>query len=223
MRAGRIAGALLTVVLLAACTPTPEKKGPTLGPGEYSRLDDAGIAQIEEHRFARFDVRDGTLLPTDVGLAADDTSGPIIGDPSKPEMTVEIVGPHGTETITTRTLSVQPGERSASIRFFRDPVDRAASAARLREDQTVWGIQAKTVDYWLAATADPTVGQDRPYKAVLGEGVGRSGLVGSVQASLKNGVEIHDVLILLGAHLYTPEALKIIRSTGSTVDVPRPH
>ncbi|HWS32292.1 MAG TPA: hypothetical protein VN408_06060 [Actinoplanes sp.] len=220
MRAGRVAGALLTVVLLAGCIHRPGKEAPTLGPNEFSRLDEAGIAQIKEHRFARFDLRDGTLLPEDVGLP--ETSSPIIGDPRDPEITVELVGPDGTETITTRTLGVSPSKRHGSIQFFRAPADRTAAAALLREDEKVWGIQAGRVDSWLAATADPTVGQDQRYKTVLGEGVGRSGLVGSVEASVKNGTESHLIFVLLGSYLYTPEALAIIRAKGSSVTVPGP-
>lgn len=221
MRAGRIAGALLTVVLLAACTPPPGEEAPTLGPNEFSRLDDAGIARIKEHHFARFDLRDGTLLPPDVGLSAG-AAGKIIGDPSRPEITVELVGPNGTETITTRTLDVMPSERNATITYFRDPVDRAAATARLRDDQTVWGIRAPAVDTWLAATADPAVGRGKRYKSVIGDGVGRSGLVASVEASVKDGLETHQVFVLLGSYLYTPEALEIIRSKGSVVGVPGP-
>jgi hypothetical protein len=221
MSAGRIAGALLTVALLAACTSTPGKEAPTLGPNEFSRLDDAGIAQIREHRFARFDLRHGTLRPQDVGLPAD-PAGTIIGDPSKPEITVELVGPVATETITTRTLDVMPGERTATITFFRDPVDRDAAAALLRTERTVWGIRAQDVDTWLAAIADPAVGRGERYKSVIGDGVGRSGLVASVEAAVKDGVETHQVFVNLGSYLYTPEALGIIRSTGSVVGVRGP-
>lgn len=221
MSAGRIAGALLTVAFLAACTSSPGKEAPTLGPSEFSRLDSAGIAQIHEHRFARFDLRDGTLLPQDVGLPTD-TAGKIIGDPSKPEITVELVGPVGTETITTRTLDVMPGERNATITYFRDPVDRDSAAALLRDERTVWGIRAQDADTWLAAIADPAVGRSERYKSVIGDGVGRSGLVASVEASVKDGLETHQVFVHLGSYLYTPEALEIIRSTGSVVGVPGP-
>lgn len=221
VRAGRVAGALLTAALLAACTPAPREEAPTLGPNEFSRLDEAGIAQIKDHHFARFDLRDGTLLPEDVGRPAD-SGGTFVGGPKDPEITVELVGPDGTETIRTQTLGVSPSRRHASIEFLRTPADRAAAATLLREDQQVWGIPVQDVDSWLAATADPAVGRDSRYTTVLGDGVGRSGLVASVEASVKNGAESHLIFISLGSYLYTPEALAIIRSTGSTTGVPGP-
>ncbi|GIG20557.1 hypothetical protein Cch01nite_12810 [Cellulomonas chitinilytica] len=209
----------VTASLLAACSPaSPREETTTLGPNEYSRLDAAGIAQIHDTRFARFDVRDGVLLPQDVGLP-EGSSGTMVGGASEPELTVELVGPDATETITTRTLDVMTGENGAII-FWRTPEDHDAATAALHDDQTVWGLRAQDVDRWLTETADPTVGQGSRFTRVVGSGVGRSGLVGTVEGSVKDGKETHRVVVELGSALYTPDALETIRSTGSVAGIP---
>ena len=68
----------------------PPGDGPVTTPDGFSRLDDAGIAQIKETGKARLDLRDHALTRSDLGLGAD-SLGPVVGSAGGPDKTQWLV------------------------------------------------------------------------------------------------------------------------------------
>ena len=188
-------------------------KGPTLDyTPEFSLLTEAGINQIKESRHARFDLRDHTLTKADVGFDPPVDKGPMVGNASSPELTLEFLGPTGTETVTTRTFmvpSLSKNEPYELIAFWRDFDNPADANTELLAGIERWGFLPAKIQNWITNTGD---GEDD--KAVLGMGVGPAGLVVEVEARLKNGHQLLRYMVHLTPDLYTPEAQANIRQFG---------
>ena len=202
------------VTATALVTGCSSSKGPTLDyTPEFSILTKPGINQIKESRHARFDLRDLDLTKADTGVEPVYDLGPMIGNASGPELTLELLGPTGTEIITTRTFMVDSlvkDEPYTGITFWRDFDNPADANTELRDGITRWGFHPDRVQDWLdyaAAREDA--------KSYVSLGIGASGLLAGVEARQKNGHTLLRYEILLEPKYYEPDVLANIRATGN--------
>src|SRR5690625_1462337 len=88
------------ILLLGGCflTPTPTPEGPGTNPDGTSRLDEAGLAHIEQTHQVYFDISNRQLLRSDLGLKPNEHVPDIHFGPP---LTLTIKGPN--KTITTQT------------------------------------------------------------------------------------------------------------------------
>ncbi|WP_306359229.1 hypothetical protein [Nocardia sp. CC227C] len=205
----------ITVMLLVAvgCAAPSSEEKPVPSTSEFSQLTDAGIAEIEDSRHARFDLRNHELTKAAVGLDGQDR-GPIIGGADKPLITLELLGPERTETVQTSTimfLSTSADTPYEGIVFWQSFDTPQECLAELRTDVTRWGIRVEDIDRW-----DRNSQGETDYQQVISMGVGRSGLVADVEARLANGHCLLKYDIYLEPRYYTPEVQDTIRRTGSS-------
>ncbi|WP_280356636.1 hypothetical protein [Nocardia otitidiscaviarum] len=202
----------MLLVAIGCAAPSNEEK-PVPITSEFSQLTDAGIAEIEESRHARFDLRNRELTKAAVGLDGQDR-GPIVGGADKPMITLELLGPEHTETVQTSTimfLSASADTPYEGIVFWKSFDTTQDCLAELRTDISRWGIRAEDVDRWERNSQAET-----DYQQVISMGVGRSGLVAGVEARLKNGNCLLKYDIYLEPRYYAPEVQDMIRRTGSS-------
>lgn len=88
------------ILILSGCflTPTPTPEGPGTNPDGTSRLDEAGLAHIEQTHQVYFDISNRQLLRSDLGLKPNEHVPDIHFGPP---LTLTIKGPN--KTITTQT------------------------------------------------------------------------------------------------------------------------
>ncbi|SUD47910.1 Uncharacterised protein [Nocardia otitidiscaviarum] len=181
---------------------------------EFAQLTPAGIERIKQTGHARFDLRNRELTKAAAGMEGQ-AMGPIIGGPDQPMITLELLGPNRTETVETNTIGfVSTGSAGApydEIVFFR-PFDTAQQANdELREGITRWGFNAGKIELW-----EQNSRGESDYQQVVSSGIGPSGLVVTVEAYLKRGKPLLRYMVHLEPHLYAPQALEDIRTTGIT-------
>ncbi|WP_459961089.1 hypothetical protein [Nocardia sp. IFM 10818] len=206
-----IAAAAMLFLTATACSTPSSKEEPMPPSSEFSQLTDAGVAQIKRTRHARFDLRNHELTKAAVGLEGQDR-GPIIGGADQPMISLELLGPDQAETVETSTimfLSPSADKPYAGIVYWRSFETPQECLEELRDDITRWGLNAKRVDMW-----EENSQGESDYQQVVSMGVGRSGLVISVEAYLKRGKPLLKYDIYLEPEYYTPEVQQTIRATG---------
>lgn len=204
--------AAVILILTAAACSDPARSAHAPSGSEFSQLTKAGIAEIKRTRHARFDLRNHELTKAAVGLEGT-TMGPIVGGADQPDITLELLGPFGTETVQTSTMAfMSTGPASEPIEgvLFWRPIDTPEQALdELRSDIGRWGLNPEDVDWWERNTRG-----ESEYQMVISMGVGRSGLVIDVEAYLKHGKPLLKYDVYLNPEYYTPEAQESIRKYG---------
>lgn len=222
MKSARALTILATLIgIVAACTVTTDNKetpvtstsGPS-GQPEFSLLTDSGVEQIKDSRRARFDFRDLTLTNAEVGLPSDHTQDVIIGGAGEPDVELTLVGPDAEETVRTQTIWVANSRDGQFnyITFWRSFSSPEDAQQELAEISARWGILPANVDSWTEIAANAR--KDKKEKQNLGSGIGPTGLIIDLNASIKNGVQVFQYFVLLNARNYTPENIENIRTTG---------
>lgn len=206
--------------IVAACTVTTDNKetpvtstsGPS-GQPEFSILTDSGVSQIKDSRRARFDFRDLTLTNAEAGLPPDHTQDVIIGGVGKPEIKLTLVGPDAEETTTTQTIWIVhiDEDQFTYLTFWRSFDSPEDAREELAQATTRWGIRPSKVETWSSVVKDAGEGKE---KRNLGSGVGPTGLIVDMNASIKNGVQVFQYFVILGKNSYNPENLESIKTTG---------
>lgn len=209
------------LIALTGCTnTTPEKEGPVTTPDGFSRLDAAGVEQIQNTREARFDLRDLRLTKEDVGLGAD-RLGPQVGKPGGPELELTLLGPEGTEKVTTSTFMVTFFSTSPTaqlVTWFESHRTRAEGDRALGAAVDHWGLPPDTVDNWQEtvklASRGPFADTSGTTRTSYGPGLAESGLVGEVTVSTKPDREGETIQyqVLLDPKYYTKESLQRLRA-----------
>lgn len=187
---------------------------PMIDKVEYSRLDDAGVKQIEASQIAKFDLRTGTTTLDALGLTARQL-GPAIGGPSDPDLVLVLDGPKGRDVVVTRTMmfAVIGKVYLNSLTFWRqaDTLDEAID--ELRQGITRWGYRQQDVHGWAEGVSQQPGKED---KAVVAYGVSpSSGLVTSVEVNYKPDKPIVlQYTVYTTKSVYDPRNLEAIRTTG---------
>ncbi len=179
----------------------------------YSRLDAEGLQQIEDTRIIKFDLHSGTVRLSDVGFDADDALA--IGDPRAPEKLLVLDGPHCREVLRTRTLFITADRFAGTlddIAFWRsvDTLDDAITEVRDGIDR--FGYNKDNVEEWVKGV---TKHRDDEYRQVISTGVGRCGLITSVEVNYKKDRPVVlQYFVYIQAADYDPANLESIRTTG---------
>ena len=97
-------------------------------------MDDPGVEQIVESQIVKFDLRQGTIPLSAVGLVGRQL-GPAIGGAGEPEMVLVLDGPAGREVTETRTMMFgvdDPFGELYEITYWRsaDTADEAVAEVR---------------------------------------------------------------------------------------------
>ncbi len=185
----------------------------------FSRLDDAGVAEIERTRTARFDLSQLSISRDELGLAPD-SLGPVVGRAGAPAFTLEMTAPEGTEEVRTPTFSVAfngPDPQADYLTWFEGYDSRQeADAAPLRSAIGRWGFQPEELERWHETLE---LSGTEKARSTTGLGVSSSGLVvEGILSGTKTGGQTHRFQVLLGPRYYEPAALTSIRRTGALPD-----
>lgn len=158
--------ALATVALvggLAGCsisienpaTPTQENSMQTT---EFSRLDEAGIADIKASGSLRLDFSSGAIAKSDVGLAVD-SYAPDLKAPDGGNFDLEITGPAGVLSAKTDRVRFTTTDTSPEIDliyYFLTAKSLADYVKVLRDGVRDYGLDAEATERWISgAEADP--------------------------------------------------------------------
>ena len=217
-----IAIAIALICMVPACTVTKvdqearaiSSEPNLLGQPGFSRLSTSGVKQIKDSRSARFDFRDLTLTNAEAGLPADYNRDVIIGGAGKPDIELTFLGPEAQATVSTQTIWITTyfrGGRFEDLIFWRSFDTTEGAQHELAQATARWGILPENVDTWthIASKAD-----DGKEKWSLGSGIGPTGLIIDMNASIKNGVQVFQYYVHLNPLTYNPENIESIRTTG---------
>ena len=183
-------------------------------PHEFSLLTDEGMKRIEESRHARFDLRDLMLTNTEAGLPADHKRDVIIGGAGEPDIELTFLGPEAGDTVSTQTIWITAHYRGGQFEdliFWRSFDTQEGAQQELAQATTRWGILAENVETWNSIAS--RAGESKE-KWSLGNGIGPTGLIVGMNASIKDGVQVFQYTLNLDPRNYTPENIENIRSTG---------
>ncbi len=188
-------------------TPSPNTQP------EFSVLTDDGVQQIKDTGRARFDLRDRVLTNAEAGVAPESRQEVIIGNPGDPDIQLTLVGPEGEVTISTQTIwFTHLDEHSfTEIIFFRAFDTPETAQQELNEAVTRWGILPENIEMWSSVSGKV---QDDKVRRSLGTGVGATGLIVGMNASIKNGNQVFHYIVDLDPRNYNAENIANIRSTG---------
>lgn len=164
--ARRLTGILAAVALtggLAACTinvnnpATPTHESGT-APTVFSRLDEAGVAEIKATGSVRLDLSAGMLAKSDVGLAPDSYT-PDLKAPNGGIFDLEITGPAGVLNAKTDRVRFTTTDTSSDIDpiyYFLTATSLEEYAQLLRDGVQDYGLDADATERWISgAESDP--------------------------------------------------------------------
>ncbi|PYE14984.1 hypothetical protein DFR67_11159 [Williamsia limnetica] len=180
---------------------------------EFSLLTDEGVQQIKDSGRARFDLRDRVLTNAEAGVAPESRQEIIIGNPGDPDIQLTLVGPEGEVTISTQTIWFTHLDEDSftEIIFFRAFETIEIAKQELNESVTQWGILQENIEMWSSVSEKA---QDDKVKRSLGTGVGATGLIVGMNASIKRGTQVFHYIVDLDPRNYNEENIANIRSTG---------
>ncbi|KRQ23125.1 MULTISPECIES: hypothetical protein [Mycobacteroides] len=209
---------LITTMLVSGCAgwirEGKEVTGPTVNDQGFSLLTEAGIAEIERSKHARFDLRNRELTRQAVGLAGS-KSEPMIGTPGGAELTFTFLGPSAEENVVTQNITFASTDLADTldlIVWFSAPATIEDAHAELRSGIYRWGFRPEDVQRWIT---NSTKRDDD--KEFLGMGVGLAGLIVGVTARRKNGNDVYEYQLYLDPALYTANAIDAIKKTGKHI------
>lgn len=164
----RIGWVLMVVLACSALTgcgytvggsPASSEAAP-LPSSEFSMLNEAGLAQIQESMSVRLDFRTGSIAKSDVGLP-DSAYGPEVVAPEGEKFQLSIVGTQGTvraETDHVRFTTTDTMPTMDVIYYFLTADSDEDYFALIRDGVEKYGIYAETAERWIeGAKARPDV------------------------------------------------------------------
>lgn len=148
---------------LAGCTisvnnpATPTREG-SVAPTGFSRLDEAGVAEIKETGSVRLDLSAGMLAKSEVGLAPD-SYAPDLQAPEGGSLDLEITGPAGVLNAKTDRVRFTTTDTSTDvdpIYYFLTANSLEEYVQLLRDGIQDYGLDADATERWIAgAESDP--------------------------------------------------------------------
>jgi hypothetical protein len=213
--------ALFVLCALVACSSPIHKKEDNVVTSSsnsqpaplFSFLNEDGVRQIEATGRARFDVRDRTITNAQAGVPPDFTKDVLIGKPGGADIELTLVGPEGEATTTTQTLWITHLDdgRFTEIIFFRAFHTAEDVNQELMIAIDTWGILPSKTESWKTIAIQAGVNKE---KWNLGAGVGPTGLIVDMNASIKKETQVFNYIVDLDPLNYNPENIANIRSTG---------
>jgi predicted small lipoprotein YifL len=160
---------LAAIASLTACgirippidqNPDPDSdKGTPVTGTDLSTLDADGIARILDSKTARFDMSDGTIDKSVLGLPADEYAPDVQSRDGL--ISLEIVGPQGSVTASTDrirffTTDAQPDVDRITYFLVAESTDEFFEL--LRDGSDAYGLDRASVDDWIDAVATDSDG-----------------------------------------------------------------
>ena len=140
---------------------------------EFSRLDEAGIADILASGSLRLDFSRGAIAKSDVGLAAD-SYAPDLKAPDGGSFALEITGSGGVLSATTDRVRFTTTDTSPDIDliyYFLTATSLEEYVQLLRDGVRDYGLDADATERWISgAEADP--GKESSYSLGNGKALG---------------------------------------------------
>jgi len=168
-RAAAVAVLLAGALSVAGCgynipplVPSDPPAQGALGPSELSTLDPDGVERIIASGQARFDLSDGEIPKSAVGLAASDYA-PDVNAHGK-LIDLEIVGPTGTLEASTdyiRFFTTDASPSIPTITYFLAADDSEDYFQLLRDGSDAYGIDGSDVEAWIESMATDSDGISR--------------------------------------------------------------
>ncbi|GAB10220.1 hypothetical protein GOARA_053_00470 [Gordonia araii NBRC 100433] len=180
----------------------------------YSKLDDAGIAEIHRTGIIKLDIRSGEIPLASVGLERS-LLGPTIGDPSGSDMLLVLDGPTAREKVVSSTVTASVDELMRCVgvvTFWRVAETRAEAFNILREGVNQWGFSAERVEAWRKSIESEP---DSDGDAVISKGFGRAGLVSEVTLNYqRRGRSVLKYQIYVSPEYRDPANIESIKASG---------
>lgn len=158
-RRGRVAVLVATLFIACGLTscgftvgePNNATEGSTMKTTEFSRLDDAGVAQILASKSMRLDFRQGAIPKADVGLP-ESAYAPDVVAPMGDKFKLSITGGSGTlaaETDHVRFTTTDTNPDLDLIYYFLTTEDLDQYVQLLRDAVTDYGLNADATNRWI--------------------------------------------------------------------------
>ncbi|ALV47182.1 hypothetical protein MB46_18490 [Arthrobacter alpinus] len=177
-----LAGAAVVLgTVLSGCGFTVRRTSgpPTFTPeelvdgGEFSTLDELGIARAKASQSLRLDFREGTIAKADVGLP-DSSYGPDVVANKGEKLQLTIRGTTGTleaDTDHVRFFTTDTSPELSVITYFLTAETLDEYGQLLRDAVSDYGLDSEAVERWIEGTRDDPGGKSS-YAVGVGDSLG---------------------------------------------------